>query len=147
MSILDLAIIVFIVLEMTNVFILYFAPDLNKGNGVALFNHWEKSKDDESAHQFASYMINWVAGTKLIFIFLLIVIVLTADEWTKLCSIAVLIVSIATYYWRLHPIIKKMDQKGEITPKGYSKTLGGMIAIFLSMFIITLLVHVISNIS
>jgi len=145
LSILDIAIIFFVVMEMANVCILYFAPDSRKGNGVAIFNHWENSKEDESAHRFAQYMTNWVAGTKLIFIFLLIVVLLTGDEWTKICSIVVMIVSIASYYWRLHPIIKKCDEKGEITPKGYSKALGFMIAFFLVMFTIALVVCLLSS--
>lgn len=141
MSILDLSIIIFVIMEMANVCILYFAPDSRKGNGVAIFNHWEKSKEDEASNLFARYMTNWVAGTKLIFIFLFIVILLTANEWTKICTLIVMIVSIASYYWRLHPIIKKLDQKGEITPKGYSKTLGVMIAIFMIMFTLALGLH------
>ena len=143
MSILDLSIIIFIVLEMANVCILYFAPDSRKGNGVAIFNHWEKSKEDEASHLFARYMTYWVAGTKLIFIFLLLVILLTANEWTKICTLVVMILSIASYYWKLHPIVKALDQKNEITPKGYSKTLGFMIAIFMSMFVLALVFHLV----
>jgi len=145
MSFLDISIIVFVIMETANVCILFFAPNSRKGNGVAAFNHWESSKNDESAHLFACYMTNWVAGTKLIFILLLIVILLTAGEWTKFFSVLVMIVSIATYYWRLHPIIKRLDQKGEITPKGYSKTLGLMIAFFLIMFAISLIVHILKT--
>jgi len=48
-------------------------------------------------------------------------------------------------FWRLHPIIKRLDQKGEITPKGYSKTLGLMIAFFLIMFAISLIVHILKT--
>ena len=142
MSILDISIIIFIVLEMANVCILYFAPDSRKGNGVAIFNQWEKSKEDEASHLFARYMTYWVAGTKLIFIFLLLVILLTANEWTKICTLVVMILSVASYYWKLHPIVKALDQKDEITPKGYSKTLGFMIAIFMSMFVLALVFHV-----
>ena len=141
MGILDLSIIIFIFLEMANVCILYFAPDSKKGNGVAVFNQWEKSKDDENSHLFARYMTYWVAGTKLIFIFLLIIIILTANEWTKICTLVVMIVSIASYYWKLHPIIKKLDQMGEISPRGYSRTLGFMIAIFMILFTLALGFH------
>ena len=74
-----------------------------------------------------------------------IVIFLTAGEWTKFFSVLVMIVSIATYYWRLHPITKRLDQKGEITPKGYSKTLDLMIAFFLIMFAISLIVHILKT--
>lgn len=141
MSLLDISIIIFIVMETANVCILYFAPDSRRGNGVAVFKHWESSKTDEDTHLFASYMTNWVAGTKLIFILLLIVVLLTANEVTKVCSVAVMIVSIATYFWRLHPIVKKLDQRGQITPSGYSKTLSLMIAGILIMFTIVLVIH------
>ncbi len=134
MNILDIAMIIFIVMESANVAILYFAPDSRLGNGVAVFNEWEDSKVDENAHLFASYMTNWVAGVKLIFIFLLAVILVTGNDLTKIWGVVAMILSIATYFWRLHPIIKKLDAAGKITPKGYSKALGGMIAGFLIMF-------------
>lgn len=141
MIILNIAIIVFVILESLNVLILYFAPDSKIGNGVAVFNGWEKSKEDEASHLFSSYMTNWVAGTKLIFIVLLLVILFTGNETTKLWAVIVMIFSIATYFWRLHRIIKKLDDMGEITPKGYSKTLALMIAGFLTLFISAIIIY------
>lgn len=134
MNILDIAIIIFVIMETANVIILYFAPDSRLGNGVAVFNQWEKSKDNDNEHLFARYMTCWVAGTKLIFIVLLLVILLTGTEVTKIFGVAAMILSIATYFWKLHPIIKNLDSKGQITPQGYSKTLGYMITGFLVMF-------------
>lgn len=136
-----MSIVLFIILESLNVLILYFKPDFNQGNGVAVFNAWEDSKRDESEHLFAEYMTYWVAGTKLIFIVLLVVVLLTGTEATRLYAVVAMILSIATYFWRLHPIIKKMDGLGKITPKGYSKTLGQMISGFMSMFVIALALH------
>ena len=143
MNILDIAITLFIILESANVYILYFAPSSKYGNGVAVFNEWEKSKQDINTHLFSRYMINWVAGTKLIFIVLLLVILLTGGETTKLYAVFAMILSIATYFWKLHPIIKELDDNGEITPKGYSKVLGYMIAGFLAMFSVALIVYMI----
>lgn len=134
MTVLNIAIIVFIIMESANVFILYFAPDSKLGNGVAVFNNWFKAKEDESSELFAKYMTNWVAGVKLIFVVLLLVILFTGTELTKLFAVFAMILSIATYYFRLNPIIKKLDSMGEITPKGYSKTLFGMITGFMLMF-------------
>ena len=134
MTILNIAITIFIIMEFSNVIILYFAPDSKLGNGVAIFNFWFKAKDDKSSELFAKYMANWVAGTKLIFIVLLIVILFTGSELTKLLAVLVMILSIATYYFRLNPIIKKLDSMNEITPKGYSKTLFLMITAFIVMF-------------
>lgn len=143
LNLLIASIIIFVILEMANVCILYFTPNSRRGNGVAVFNHWESSKDDENAHLFARYMVNWVAGTKLIFIGLLIVILLTGDELTLQLSGGVLILSITTYFWRLHPIVKLLDQKGLITPRGYSKTLGLTIVCFIVMLSLSLLFHLV----
>ncbi|MEG1847600.1 MAG: hypothetical protein RRX92_03545 [Lachnospiraceae bacterium] len=132
--ILNIAIIIFVLLETGNVLILYFAPDSKLGNGVAVFNPWFKAKEDEAAELFAKYMANWVAGVKLIFIVLLLVILFVGNDITKLFAVFAMILSIATYYFRLNPIIKKLDDMGEITPKGYSKTLFMMITGFMLMF-------------
>ena len=141
--ILTLAILLFIILEAGNVMILYFAPDSKMGNGVAVFNAWEKSKENPDMHEFVRYMVFWVAGTKLIFISLLVVVLLTGSTMTKMLSVFVLILSIASYFWRLHPIIKLLDSRNEISPGGYSKTLGKMIAGFMVMFILSLCVYLI----
>lgn len=141
MSILSIAIIVFILLELSNVMILYFKPDSKLGNGVAVFNAWEKSKEDDNLHEFIKYLVYWVAGTKLIFIVLLIVILMTGSETTKLLSGVALILSIGSFYWKLYPIIKGLDKRGEISPVGYSKTLGMMIGTFIAVFCAALLLE------
>lgn len=134
MDILSIAIILFIILETANIMILYFKPDSKLGNGVAVFNGWEESKKDKELHEFVKYLVYWVAGTKLIFIVLLVVILLTGNETTKLLSVVALILSIASYYWKLSPIIRYLDSKNKITPKGYSKTLDRMILGFILVF-------------
>lgn len=141
MIILNLAILLFVLMETANVVILYFAPDSKLGNGVAVFNPWFKSKDDPASALFAQYMINWVAGVKLIFIVLLVVVLLVGNEITKVFAVVAMILSIATYYVRLHPIIKKLDQLGEITPKDYSKTSFWMITGFMLMFSLALVLY------
>jgi len=125
-------------METANVLILYLAPDSRLGNGVAVFDSWEEAKTDKPMELFVHYMAYWVAGTKLIFIVLLIVVQFTGTETTKVWAVIAMILSIATYFWKLHPIIKKLDSIGKITPKGYSKTLGRMIGGFLVMFMIAL---------
>lgn len=141
MSIIDIAIIAFVVMEFSNVIILYYFPEFNMGNGVYVFEHWEKSKEQKDVHLFARYMANWVAGVKLIFIVLLLVILCTGTETTKFYGAIVMILSIATYFWKLHPIMKELDSMGEIKPKGYSKTLGLMVGGFMLMFSVAVLVH------
>ena len=91
-------------------------------------------------------MAYWVAGVKLIFIFLLIVILFTGTETTKMFAVIAIILSIATYFFKLHPIIKKLDSMGKITPKGYSKTLGYMISSFLIMFSLALIIYLFCNV-
>ena len=139
MNILTIAIVVFIALESLNVLTLYFNPGSRKGNGLGVFNAWEKSKGDPEIHQFVRYLVYWVAGTKLIFIALLIVILLTAGEITRTLTIVALIASISSFFWRLFPIIKSLDNEGHVTPPGYSKTLGMMIAAFIGLFAAALL--------
>ncbi len=143
MNILAIVICIFLLLESMNVFMLYFNPGSKLGNGIGVFNAWEKSKENESVHSLVKYLVYWVAGTKLIFICLLLVILFTGSLLTQTLSVAVLILSIFSFFWRLYPLMKDLDKKNEITPKGYSKTLGIMIACFISMFVIALLVSLI----
>ena len=141
--ILDIAIIIFCIMELGNVLILYFKPDSKLGNGVAVFDAWKDVKEDKNLDLFAHYMAYWVAGVKLIFIFLLLVVLLTGNETTKIWAVVAMIISIATYFWKLHPIIKELDSLNKISPKGYSKTLGLMISGFLLMFSTALILYLI----
>ncbi len=129
-----IAIIAFIVLETGNIMILYFLPDSKMGNAVGVFKAWEKTKIDPEIHNFSKYMVNWVAGTKVIFILLLIVFLVLGDEKTLPYVGIAMTLSIATFFFRLFPIIKEMDQEGQMDPKNYSNTLKwmilGMILIF-----------------
>lgn len=134
MSVLSIAIVVFILLESLNVLTLYFNPGSQIGNGLGVFNAWERSKADPEMHQFVRYLVNWVAGTKLIFIALLIVILLTTGESTQLLATVAMIASISSFFWRLFPLIKALDKDGHITPPGYSRTLALMIAGFIGLF-------------
>ncbi len=140
MDILSTVIIFFIILETLNVIILYKYPASRKGNGVGVFDAYEKSKSDPEVHAFIKYLINWIAGTKLIFIMLLLVVILTGTLMTKVFSLIALIVSISSFFWKLYPIIKRIDENGNLTPSGYSKSLATMIAIFMSFFVAALAV-------
>ncbi len=124
---------VFIVLELCNVVMLYFFPDSLRGNSIAVFKGWEDSKSDEDMHLFIKYLKNWVAGVKLIFIFLLSVIMLTAPPYVQIACLIVLMLSISTFYWGLYPIIKKLDNRGKLAVENYSGSLFYMIAGFLVM--------------
>jgi hypothetical protein len=138
MNILSISISIFILLESLNVLTLYFNPGSQIGNGVGIFNAWERSQDDPEMHLFVRYLVNWVAGTKLIFIALLIVILVSSENNTKLLTVVALIASISSFFWRLFPIVKSLDKDHHITPQGYSKILGIMIAGFIGLFAIAL---------
>lgn len=139
MDILSIAIVLFIILETTNVLILYFKPGTKLGNGIGVFNAWEDSKKHPELHEFIRYMVYWVAGTKLIFIMLLLVILFTGSVTTKLWACIALIISIATFFFRLFPIIRGIDKRGEVTPRGYSKGLGIIIGSFMLVFALAVL--------
>ena len=138
MQILTIVIGIFLCLEIANIVMLYFFPEMKQGNGLGVFNAYEKSKKDPEIHALVRYLVNWVAGTKIIFIALLIVILIQGNESTILWSTIALIVSILTFYWRLYPIIKQMDKDDQLAPKGYSKTLAGMITVFILVFVLAL---------
>lgn len=134
MKLITLVTIGFLVVEAFNILALYFFPDTTYANSVGIFKAWEKSKKDPEIHDFVKYLVNWVAGTKLIFIFLLIVILVLADDRTLIFAVASLIISVASFFWRLFPLIRKMDREGQIQPKNYSLVVGWMIAGFLIVF-------------
>ncbi len=135
MNLLNIFTIGFLTLEATNVLALYFSPETKYANGIGVFKAWERSKKDPEIHDLLKYLVNWVAGTKLIFILLLIVILFTADDRTLLFTGAALSVSIASFFWRLFPLIRKMDSEGQIEPKNYSIALGWMIGAFIIAFL------------
>jgi len=140
MNILTIVTIGFLIMEATNVATLYFNPGSKLANGVGIFNAWEKSKSDPEIHNFVKYLVNWVAGAKLIFIMLLIVTLLTGDDQTLIYTAAALVISIASFFWRLFPLIRKMDREGQISPQKYSTVLGWMIAVFILVFLVAFII-------
>lgn len=134
MTLLIIVIAAFVVLETTNIAALYFFPDSKLANSVGVFKAWEKSKADPEMHNFVRYLVNWVAGTKVIFIFLLVVILFTADGRAMVLTGTAMAISIAVFFWRLFPLARTMDQTGQIEPTGYSKALGWMILGMILLF-------------
>lgn len=135
-----IVILAFMFLEFSNVFVLYFAPGSKYANAVGVFTAWEKSKQDSEIHSFVKYLVFWVAGAKLIFLFLLGAVVLFGD--TNLQRMALVALSLATlsFYWRLFPLIRKMDQREQVKPENYSIVLGVMIAVFIALFALAVIV-------
>ena len=131
-----IVIIAFLILEASNIVVLYFRPDARFANGVGVFKAWEKSKQDPELHDFVSYLVNWVAGTKLIVILLLNVILLSTHEQTLILTGTAMVISIASFFWRLFPLIRKMDRNNQIEPKNYSATLAWMISALIASFLV-----------
>ena len=140
MTIIKVVIIIFILLESSNVLALYFAPGSKYANAVGVFTAWEKSKQYPEIHDLVKYLVYWVAGTKLIFLLLLAVIIIFADINTQQMSLVALIIATLSFYWRLFPLIKKMDQNGQVEPENYSIVLGIMIFVFITVFAIAVII-------
>jgi hypothetical protein len=143
MDVLSVVLVAFGALELLNVLTLYLAPGSRRGNALGFFRAYARSKQDPEVHALVRYLIDWVAGTKLIFIVLLIGIVLTGAPETKVFSAIALIFSILTFYSRLYPAIAQMDVAGQIEPRGYSRTLALMIASFVVVFGVAVVVYLV----
>lgn len=141
MSALSIVILVFVFLETLNVILLYKAPGSRHGNAVGFFKAYDKALADPEIRSLVVYLVRWVAGSKLIFICLLIGILVAGGEEVKVFSIFALIFSIATFYTQLYPVMKEMDASGQIIPKGYSRQLVIMITCFILAFIAALVLY------
>ena len=130
-----IVILVFILLEFSNVLVLYFAPGSRFANAVGFFNAWEKSKMDSEIHEFVKYLVNWIAGVKLMLLLQLALIVFYANQELQRLSLVALALTTALFYWRLFPSIRKMDVNNQIKPRRYSTLLGIMIFVFIVFFL------------
>ncbi|GAP08982.1 hypothetical protein BECAL_00115 [Bellilinea caldifistulae] len=133
--IVKIILLAFIFLETSNVLALYFAPGSKRANAVGVFSAWEKSKQMPDVHAFIRYLVYWVAGAKLIFLLLLVVIVLFGDEALQRISLLALAIGTVSFYWRLFPLIRSMDRDGQIEPPNYSARLGWMIVGLIILFL------------
>lgn len=139
MTFIKVVISVFLLLELSNVLALYFAPGSKYANAVGVFAAWEKSKQYPEIHDFVKYLVYWVAGTKLIFLLLLAVIIIYADMNTQRMGLLALMIATLSFYWRLFPLIRKMDRNGQVEPNNYSMVLGLMIFIFMAVFAVAVI--------
>jgi hypothetical protein len=140
MTLPQIVILVFMLLELSNVLALYFAPASRYANAVGVFTAWEKSKQDPEVHDFVRYLVYWVAGAKLIFLLLLAVILVFADLDSQRMSLLALALATASFFWRLFPLIRRMDKNGQIQPRNYSLALGAMIFFFIAVFLVAAMV-------
>ena len=140
MNSIEIILLIFIILETANVFTLYFNHSTKLANGMGAFSILE-DKMEVNQKAMYEYLIYWVAGTKIIFISLIIIIIAMADEITQFYSLIALTLSISVFYWKLYPIMRKMDNDGKISPKGYSKILARLILLFIVVFITGVISH------
>jgi hypothetical protein len=131
----------FIVIESMNVLALYFSPGTKYANSVGMFVAWEKSKQYPEIHQFIRYLVYWVAGVKVMVLFLLAMLVIFAEAFIIRNALLVLGVATATFFWRLFPIIRTMDKNEQIKPMRYSIGLAIMILIFIAVFFVSYIVY------
>jgi hypothetical protein len=140
MTLIKIVIMAFILLELSNVLVLYFAPDSKYANAVGVFTAWERSKQYPEIHDLVKYLVYWVAGAKLIFLFLLAGVILYGNLEIQRVSLIALLLATSSFYWRLFPLIRKMDQHGGVEPRNYSLVLGVMILVFMAVFLAAILV-------
>ncbi|MBT7988865.1 MAG: hypothetical protein HN769_03180 [Anaerolineae bacterium] len=98
-----------------------------KFNGACIFSSWEKSKADPEVHMLMRYLVNWLAGVKMIVIALVLVLVFTAPESTLILAAIALVITIASFYWRLYPLLRTADKAGQLSPRGHAKRLSVML--------------------
>ena len=139
MSAIQVTLLVFVLIEILSIMELYFMQDRCVFNGASVFSGWEISKEVPEVHGMVRYLVNWVAGMKLIVVGLLSVLVFTAPAQILLyCAIA-MVAAISSFFWRLYPQIRKYDQAGLVEPQGRSKKLGIMV-LGLELILITSIV-------
>jgi hypothetical protein len=136
MILLTIAMIAFLLLEISNVFVLFFKPDSRQVHGMGMFPAWEKSKTDPDIHNLMKYLATWVAGSKLILIALLIVILVWGDRQLVIIAGFALAFSMLPFYFGLFPVMKKIDQNSQVDPKGFSMRLGFTITVLILALLI-----------
>lgn len=127
MSAVQITMIVFVTIEILSVLELYFLQEKAVFNGVSIFSGWEISKEVPEVHQLLKYLVNWVAGIKLIVIGLILVLVFTAPVHSLICAAAALVITVSSYFWRMYPMLQKHDQAGLVSPRGRSRMMGAMV--------------------
>ncbi len=133
-------IIAFVLIELSNVIALYFFPGSKKANAVGVFSAWEESKLHPQIHDLVRYLVNWVAGVKLILLLLLGVLLIYGDDTIRRLSLGAISIATLSFYWGLLPLIRKMDRNGQIRPRNYSITLSIMITSIILLFILASLI-------
>ena len=144
MNILQVVIIIFLILEGLNVLVLYRKPIMQQGNGIGIFKVVDDVEKNENIYALVKYLTSWIANAKLIFIALGIVVVMFGDETVQLHAALAFVFSIFMFYFTLYPVLKKLDDEGQIRPSGYSKTLAWTILSFMLLFIAGIIYYLVA---
>ena len=124
MTFLIVVMIAFLLLEISNVFVLFFTPDSEQAHGMGMFPAWEKSKSNPDVYNLMRYLSIWVAGSKLILIALLIVILVWGGKQLTMIAGFALVISMLPFYFGLFPAMRRIDERSQVDPKGFSLRLG-----------------------
>ncbi len=143
--ILEMALFVFVFLELGNVVTMYFKPDFPYANSIAVFRAWGRSQTDERQKLFVTYLVRWVANCKVIFMTLLVLVAVLGSPSLKFWTVVVTMVTIGLYYLALAPLMAKLEALDDIQPQGYSKTLGLTIGAFMALFAVALVAQVVTQ--
>ena len=136
MIFLTIVMIAFLMLEISNVVVLFFKPDSKQVHGMGMFPAWEKAKSDPDVHNLMRYLTIWVAGSKLILIALVVVILVWRDRQLITVAGFALAFSMLPFYWGLFPAMKKIDQNNQVEPQGFSMRLGFTITVLILALLI-----------
>lgn len=145
MNALQICLLVFVIIETLNMLELYFMQDKCVFNGICLFSGWDKSKEDPEVHRLVRYLLNWLAGMKMLVVGLVLVLIFTAPKQTLLLSAISMVITIGSFYWRMYPMISKADDEGQLKRKGRSRMLGKMVAGLQFSFIITIIIELVAK--
>lgn len=66
---------------------------------------------------------------------LCIAILIWGQPLLQFWSTLAIAISISSFYWRLYPLLRQMDQHNQLTIKGYSLMLFCMILVFILLFV------------
>ena len=142
MTFLTIVVIGFLLLEISNVFILFFMPDSRFVHGMGMFPAWEKSKAHPDIHNLMKYLVIWVAGSKLVLIGLLILVLVWGDARLLTFAGFALALSMLPFYVGLFPAMRTIDNADGVEPKGFSARLAFSITSLILALLIASIVAV-----
>ena len=120
--------VVFLLVEVANIWALYFNTGSHRFNAIGVFAGWEGSKEHPEVHDLVRYLAYWVAGVKLIFILVMAAVLIFGDDRMRVVATGALALATVSYFWRLGPLIRSIDRSSQLTVPGYSRVLDVMVA-------------------